>query len=75
MTTAATHEGWFWFCPILASFKTIDGEDGLEVEARWWWLEPLFSLCEVLESARIFLSSLFIEGYEPSFMFKLCERK
>lgn len=75
MADEHTHEGWFWLCPVLASFDTMGGEQGLVVEARWGWLEPLFSLCEALEAARIHLSSLFIDGYEPSFMFKLRERQ
>jgi hypothetical protein len=67
-----THEGWFWFCPILA---TLDGRDGIEVEARWAWLEPVFSFCEGLEATRIWLSELMIPDYEPSFMFKLRKRQ
>lgn len=66
-----THEGWFWFCPILA---TLNSRDEIEVEARWAILEPVFSLCELLEVARIALSSLVIPDYEPSFMFRLKER-
>jgi hypothetical protein len=67
-----THEGWFWVCPILA---TINRDDGIEVEARWAWLEPLFTVCEVFESTRIWLTSAMFPDYEPTFMFKLRERQ
>ena len=68
----ATHEGWFWFCPILASFNS-DGE--IMVEARWPWLEWLFTVSEYLEGARISMSVAMWPDYEPSFMFKLREIK
>jgi len=67
VTREYTHKGWFWFCPVFLSF---DGDEA-DVEARHALLEPVFSLCELLEEARIYLSSLFIEDYEPSFMFKV----
>ena len=65
-----THEGWFWCCPIVAC---MDGGDDIVVEAKYRWLEPLFSACELLEGARILMSSLIIPDYEPSFMFRLRE--
>lgn len=67
-----THEGWFWFCPVLA---TPDGPDGMEVDARWWWLEWLFDLCELFEAARIQMSMAMWPDYEPTFMFKLRPRR
>lgn len=66
----ATHEGWFWFCPVYAN---LEGSDGMQVEARYAWLEWLFSVAEVFESARIQLSMAMIPEYEPTFMFKLRE--
>lgn len=66
-----THEGWFWCCPVLA---TPDAPGGMVVEARWAWLEWLFTACEYLEAARIQMSCAFWPDYEPSFMFKLRER-
>lgn len=61
-----THSGWFWFCPILWAE---DGPDSCCVEARWWWLEPLFTACEVLERLRIGVSCLLWPDYEPEFGF------
>lgn len=66
--TTHTHEGWFWFCPILASFNA---DDEIMVEARWSWLEWLFTLAEYCEGARISMSMAMWPDYEPSFMFKL----
>jgi len=63
-----THKGWFWLCPV---YLSLADSDGVAVEARRAWLEPLFTVCELLEAARIFLSSVFIRDYEPTFMFKV----
>jgi hypothetical protein len=65
-----THVGWFWFCPVEAR---IDGDDHLDVQARWEWLEWLFSIAEWFEGMRIQLSQAMIPDYEPTFMFKLRE--
>ena len=67
-----THEGWFWFCPILA---TLDGEDGIDLEPRWRLLGPVFFVCEGLEALRIWVSSIMVPGYVPSFMVRIRERK
>jgi hypothetical protein len=65
-----THKGWFWLCPI---FIAPDVE-GCPVEARVWWLEPLFSISELFERARIFASGAMLTDYEPSFMFIITGR-
>jgi hypothetical protein len=62
-----THKGWFWFCPIYLSPYV----EGCPVEARTAWLEPLFSLAELFERARIYLSTMLNPEYQPSFMFKI----
>jgi hypothetical protein len=62
-----THKGWFWFCPIYLDMRSRD----IGVEARAAWLEPLFSFCELLEAARIFLTSMADPYYEPTFMFRV----
>lgn len=68
-TVEYTHSGWFWFCPIYFAF---DGDGNCAaVEARYEWLEWLFTACEFLEQARIGLSSSLWEDYEPSFQFKV----
>lgn len=67
MEVKLTHKGWFWFCPI---YLSVDG-DSAAVEARREWLEPLFSICEVLEYGRIWLSTAIWPDCEPSFMFRV----
>lgn len=62
-----THKGWYWFCPIYLAQE--HGE--FIVEARWAVLEPVFSLCSVLDQMRIFLTSMFDPDYEPTFMFRI----
>jgi hypothetical protein len=62
-----THEGWFWFCPVLA---VLSG-DSIDVRPRSRWLSPVLDVCLAFESARIRLSVLMLPGYEPSYMFKL----
>lgn len=63
-----THKGWFWICPI---FIGVNAEGFADVEARYSWLEPLFSLCEYFEGFRIWLTSVINPDYEPTFMFRL----
>lgn len=60
-----THRGWFWFCPI---YFATDSE-GLVVEARRPWMEPLFSLALSFEAARIWLCTLLSPDYGPAFWF------
>jgi hypothetical protein len=62
-----THKGWFWFCPIFLSPE----EPDCPIEARFAWLEWLFSVCECFEAARIFVTSAFNPEYEPTFMFRV----
>lgn len=69
MTSPLTHKGWFWFCPIYLSDPA--DADCLCVEARREWLEPLCSVAEWFERTRIFVSSIVIRDFEPSFMFKV----
>lgn len=60
-----SHEGWYWFCPILWS------DDQEVVAEKHWTLYPLFKLACWCDQARIFVTTLFVEDYEPAFMFKL----
>lgn len=60
-----THKGWFWFVPIYLSPDHPD----CPVATRQEWMEPLFTFCTWLESARIFLTSIIVQDYEPTFMF------
>jgi hypothetical protein len=62
---AMTHKGWFWFCPIFLSPEAPD----CVVEARYLWMEPLLTVAEWLERARIGITSFFDPDYEPMFMF------
>lgn len=62
-----THKGWFWFCPIFIAPNV----EGCPVEARASWLEPLFAACELFERARIFITSILVHDYEPTFMFSV----
>lgn len=62
------HKGWFWICPIyLMDLETEEPK----VWARLAILEPLFTICQWFESARIMVSSMLIEDYEPEFMFRI----
>jgi len=63
-----THKGWFWCCPI---HLCMESPDQAAIEARHPWLEPLFTVCQWLEDARIWLSMRLIEDYEPTFMFSV----
>lgn len=62
-----THKGWFWFCPGYLAFE----QEGFAVEARSIWLEPLFSLSNVIEQLRIFVTSWGDPDYEPTFMVRV----
>lgn len=62
-----THEGWMWFCPVLV---TLSGDE-CAVYPRWWVLHPLLSFVMALEYLRMFLSTVFIPGYEPRFMLRV----
>ena len=62
-----TLKGWFWFCPIYIS----EDMEAPLVEARWPWLEWLFTAAEGFEAARIWFTQAIDPYYEPSFMFKI----
>lgn len=67
-----THKGWFWFCPIYMT----DPETTfpMSVETRSEWMEPLFTVAEYFERARIWLTAQIVDDYEPTFMFKVTGR-
>lgn len=60
-----SHKGWYWFCPILWS------DDQETAAPLYWSLYPLFKLSCWFDQARIFLTSMLVKDYEPTFMFKL----
>ncbi len=60
-----TQIGWCWLCPIWIR----DTPDEFTIEARHWLLTPLLFLCLRFEEARIFVSSLIWDDYEPSWCF------
>jgi hypothetical protein len=62
-----THKGWFWFCPVYLNLES----DPMDVEARANWLEPLFSLAEMCESARLYIGRAVNPDYPMAFMFKV----
>lgn len=61
----ATHRGWFWFCPVYLAFAP--DCDGFDMEERRAWLAPVFCICMQLEQLRIFLTSILVPWYEPTF--------
>lgn len=65
-----THVGWYWFCPI-----QMDDRDSFapSVQATFFWLEPLFSFCAALDTARIYIQTLYDPEYEPMFAFRVQE--
>jgi len=62
-----THKGWFWFVPVYLNMD--DGE--MLVAARWSILDPLFWVADLLEAARIYITSALNPDYEPTFMFRV----
>ena len=60
-----THKGWFWLCPIYLAPEM----PACPVDARHELLQPIFSLCEYFEAARIWLTTLVNPNYAPMFMF------
>lgn len=63
-----THKGWFMTCPIKIAEPFSETPC---LAARWWWLEPWFTLNEGFQQALIFAMELLDEDYEPSFMFSV----
>lgn len=63
-----THKGWAMFCP--AKFANTYSDEPI-VAARWWFLEPLFTVAGIVQGIVILLCSWCIEDYEPQFWFKI----
>lgn len=64
-----THKGWFWFVPVFMSDP--ESNSPMVVETRREWMEPLFTLAECFERARIWLTVAIDPDYEPAFMLKV----
>lgn len=62
-----THKGWFWFCPVYLAFE----QEGFAMDSRSIWFDPLFSLSNVIEQLRIFVTSWLDPEYEPMFMVRV----
>lgn len=64
-----THEGYFWFLPILAA---LDGEE-ITIDPKYPFTGWLWHVCYALESFRILVSSVIFDDYHPEFMFLIRE--
>ena len=64
----ATHKGWFWFCPV---YMDLRDDQGIAVEARANWLEPLFSLAMYFERTRLLIGTALNPDYPEAFMFRV----
>ena len=64
----ATHKGWFWFCPV---YMDLSDKEGITIEARAAWLEPLFWIAEYLETARLLIGTAVNPDYPEAFMFRV----
>lgn len=61
-----THKGWFGICPVYMT----DPKTGCpDVAARHKYLEPLFTLSEVVYDGIIYVKSYFNDVYEPEWPF------
>lgn len=60
----ATHKGWFWVCPV---YVALGVDDGFAIEERHWAFAPAFWISTWLERVRIFLTSIVLSDYEPTF--------
>jgi len=63
-----THKGWFFLCPIYLNAE--DG-DGMDVEARFEWLEWWFTVNEIIFGGVVYVMILIDDEYEPLFPFKV----
>lgn len=67
---ALTHKGWLGFCPVYIGGLDDESAPLLIVE-RHWSLSPVFWLANQIESLRIFVSTVLIPDYEPSWMVRV----
>ena len=63
-----THKGWFFLCPVYLNPE--DGE-GMDVAARYSWLEWWFDVNHWLFSIVVTIVSFFNPDYEPMFPFRV----
>ncbi len=61
-TVTLTHSGWFGICPVLLAF---DGEGGMFVEPRWWWVGWLLPVSAWLQDRAMMILSAIRDDYEP----------
>lgn len=64
--TTYTHKGWFFLCPV---YLNADKGEGMEVTARWSWLELWFDV-----NAAVFDVVATFSHYEEPFPFKVTGR-
>lgn len=64
--TTYTHKGWFFLCPV---YMNADQGEGMDVTARWSWLDWWFDA-----NSAVFDAIAYFSHHEEPFPFKVTGR-